>query len=188
MDERWGVHDYNYQLDESDHKDIVETCVNAIGKKSWEELDAEHRDTIIQDVTEKYQAFYRSTQRDYYKIPKMQDAIKVYLLEQFNDLDSQALEKLYHPSAIEFYPVSETGELGSPVIGAFKNPMAMRVLHCLRKQVNNLVKKGIINNDTRIVIETARQLNDANTRWALETYNKEREKESYGYVGRYSSD
>lgn len=178
MDERWGVHDYNYQLDESDHKDIVEACVNAIGKKSWEELDAEHKDTIIQDVTEKYQAFYRSTQRDYYKIPKMQDAIKVYLLEQFNDLDSQALEKLYHPSAIEFYPVSETGELGSPVIGAFKNPMAMRVLHCLRKQVNNLLKKGIINNETRIVIETARQLNDANTRWALETYNKEREKEN----------
>ena len=178
MDERWGVHDYNYQLDESDHKDIVETCVNAIGKKSWEELDAEHRDTIIQDVTEKYQAFYRSTQRDYYKIPKMQDAMKAYLLEQFNDLDSKSLEKLYHPSAIEFYPASETGELGSPVIGAFKNPMAMRVLHCLRKQVNNLLKKGIINNETRIVIETARQLNDANTRWAMETYNKEREKEN----------
>lgn len=56
--------------------------------------------------------------------------------------------------------------------------MAMRALHILRQQINNLLIEGIIDEDTRIVVETARELNDANMRWAIETYQREREKEN----------
>ena len=54
----------------------------------------------------------------------------------------------------------------------------MRALHTLRHQINNLIKEEIIDEDTRIVVETARDLNDANMRWAIEQYQKEREKEN----------
>ena len=68
--------------------------------------------------------------------------------------------------------------LGSPVIGALKNPMAMRVLHTLRKQVNTLLKakdengNALIDEDTRVVVETTRELNDANMRWAIDAYQR----------------
>lgn len=100
------------------------------------------------------------------------------------------LNLLYHPSQIEFYkPAKEQTIdwkgtalslrlLESPKIGAFKNPMAMRTLHELRKAINHLLKEGIITEDTRIVVETARELNDANMRWAIEAYQREREKEN----------
>lgn len=54
----------------------------------------------------------------------------------------------------------------------------MRVLHTLRRQINYLLKEGLIDEETRIVVETARELNDANWRWAIETYQRERENEN----------
>jgi len=54
----------------------------------------------------------------------------------------------------------------------------MRTLHEMRKAINHLLKEGIITEDTRIVVETARDLNDANMRWAIEAYQREREKEN----------
>ena len=77
--------------------------------------------------------------------------------------------------------------LGSPVIGALKNPMAMRVLHILRRQINEMLKttdadgNAMIDEDTRIVVETARELNDANMRWAIDAYQRERETENKEY-------
>jgi len=65
--------------------------------------------------------------------------------------------------------------------------MAMRVLHTLRKQVNALLKafdkygNALIDEDTRVVVETARELNDANMRWAIEAYQRERESENKEY-------
>ncbi len=50
--------------------------------------------------------------------------------------------------------------LGSPVIGALKNPMAMRVLHSLRRMINKLLTTNdengyaIIDENTRVVVET----------------------------------
>ena len=177
FDERWAVHDYTYQLDESDCNDVLSGCIRSIGEKTWEELDKDVQKKIQDEVAKKYQAFFCDVERKYVKTPRIDEVLKDYLLNQFPDLNVKSLDKLYHPSSIEFYSHSATGELGSPVIGALKNPMAMRVLHCLRKQINSLLRKGVIDESTRVVIETARQLNDANMRWALEVYNKEREKE-----------
>ena len=100
------------------------------------------------------------------------------------------INKIYHPSAIEFYKPAQEQQfeyngtllskklLESPVIGSFKNPMAMRTLHQLRKLINYFIKEGIIEEDTRIVVETARELNDANMRRALKEYQNIRETET----------
>lgn len=86
---------------------------------------------------------------------------------------------------VEFYrPVVCNGKklLGSPVTGSFRNPMAMKVLHQLRRLANGLIQKGLIDEDTRIVVETARELNDANMRWAIEEYDNIREKENKAII------
>ena len=97
---------------------------------------------------------------------------------------------LYHPSVVNIYNPSATraiveGDvtrsvklLQSPATNVFRNPVVMRVLHQLRNTINDLIKKGIIDeSDTSIVVETAREMNDANWRAAIQKYQEEREKE-----------
>ena len=57
-------------------------------------------------------------------------------------------------------------QLGSPRTPSIRNPMAMRSLFRLRALVNRLLRDGKIDRDTRINIEFARGLNDANRRKA----------------------
>ncbi|GAB6013168.1 type II CRISPR RNA-guided endonuclease Cas9 [Viscerimonas tarda] len=73
--------------------------------------------------------------------------------------------------------------LGSPepISNGFKNPMALKSLHKLKQLLNYLLKIGKIDENTRVVIEIARELNDANKRKAIESWNKEREKENESY-------
>ena len=54
----------------------------------------------------------------------------------------------------------------------------MRALHELRKLINYLIEINQIDSDTRIVVEVARELNDANKRWAIETWQRQREAEN----------
>lgn len=102
------------------------------------------------------------------------------ILKDMCDLASGATEKLYHPSMIETYPDATKNtqgvyQLGSPRTNAVRNPMAMRSLHQLRKVINALLREGVINSDTEIHIEYARELNDANKRKAIAQWNKDRE-------------
>lgn len=73
--------------------------------------------------------------------------------------------------------------LGSPepISNGFKNPMALKTLHKLKKLINYLLQSGKIDEDTRIVIEIARELNDSNKRKALEKWNIDREKENNSF-------
>jgi len=68
-----------------------------------------------------------------------------------------------------------------PLSKGFKNPMALKSLHKLKNLVNYLLQIGKIDEDTRIVIEIARELNDKNKRKAIELWQKEREKENDAY-------
>ena len=55
----------------------------------------------------------------------------------------------------------------------------MRTLNNLRRRVNQLLDDGVLMpNETRVVVETARELNDANAKWALEEYQEIRRKEN----------
>lgn len=112
--------------------------------------------------------------------------IKDYLRNNF-DIPSGAAEKLYHPSMIDVYDDAKVNaegvyQLGSPKTSAIRNPMAMRSLHQLRKVINALLRKGIIDNNTEVHIEYARELNDANKRKAIAQWNKDRETKRKKYA------
>ena len=91
------------------------------------------------------------------------------------------LKKLYHPSDIDVFrkQIAKDGNgneklvLGSPLISSIKNPMAMRALHQLRKVLNALIIEGQVDEKTRIHIEMARELNDANKRKGIQDYQRE---------------
>ena len=101
-------------------------------------------------------------------------------LKDICSLAPGAADKLYHPSMIDVYPDARKNpqgvyQLGSPRTNAVRNPMAMRSLHQLRKVINALLRDGTIDSQTEVHIEYARELNDANKRWAISQWNKERE-------------
>lgn len=108
------------------------------------------------------------------------------ILKNMYDLPAGATDALYHPSMIETYPDAKKNkagvfQLGSPRTNAVRNPMAMRSLHELRKVVNQLLSDGTIDQNTEVHIEYARELNDANKRWAIGDWNKDREKKRTKY-------
>lgn len=99
------------------------------------------------------------------------------------------LSKLYHPSDIEVFKKkiikdefgNEKVVLGSPLTSSIKNPMAMRALHQLRKVLNTLIFEGQVDEKTRIHIEMARELNDANKRKGIQYFQNENKKEREKY-------
>ncbi len=190
-DERFAFKNTEYVLDNDDRNDVRKAVIEAIGKKTWNKIEQDEQEYLIVSVSDLYQEFFASVKRDYFRLPKLSEALGKYLRVKYSFLSEKDLNKIYHPSMIEIYAPAkyqriEDGRslklLGSPVIGALKNPMAMRVLHILRGQINQLLKDGTIDEDTRMVVETARELNDANMRWAIEAYQREREKENDEYA------
>lgn len=191
--ERFADRNCDYELQEDDYKEINRVVEEWFGSKSWGQETNEEKNRLICEVATLYQQFFSSSVRDYYKLPKVSEELAGYLKEKYTYLSENNLKKIYHPSMIEFYaPAKETllddGRLlkllGSPVIGALKNPMAMRVLHILRRQINVLLKttdeygNSLIDENTRVVVETARELNDANMRWAIDEFQRQREAEN----------
>lgn len=191
---RYGNKDVTYKLDDSDVKDVKNCIIDCFGEKSWNELALEKKNAIENRIIALYQEFFASEERDYYHLPKLGDSLKQFLYDNFDFLQNESgkkkLNKLYHPSQIDIYPKAKeelvdcSGRLLSkkllyaPTLGSIKNPVVMRALHTLRHQINALIKAGYIDEDTRVVVETARDLNDANMRWAIEQYQREREQEN----------
>jgi CRISPR-associated endonuclease Csn1 len=210
LNEQFAYKKTDYTLDHTDHKDIEMAAIENFGEKSWEKMPQDEKKEVIAEVTVKYQEFFSSSIRDFYKLPKLGESLKYFLayktefeflkcknnfIDPSTDLPCKCsackkLNLIYHPSQIEFYKPAKPQNidwkgkllslklLESPKIGSFKNPMAMRTLHELRKAINYLLKEGIISEETRVIIETAKDLNDSNMRWAIETYQREREKEN----------
>lgn len=95
-------------------------------------------------------------------------------------------ELLYHPSKIETYPKAQPNHnglilLGSPRTNSIRNPMAMRSLFRLRSVIDELIKEGKIDSQTKINIEMSRGLNDYNKRRAIELLQKDNEKKRASY-------
>ena len=65
-----------------------------------------------------------------------------------------------------------------PISKGFKNPMALKTLHRLKQLLNELLQSEKIDEDTRVIIEIARELNDNNKRAAIRTYQNRREREN----------
>ena len=182
---RFADHNYEYQLDKSDEEEIVRQIESCLGTRKWGLMDADEQTDILQKVRDKYQNFFRSHERKFVESPKLGDCFEEYLVKRFPMVKGEQWKKLYHPSQIAIYrPVSAGMDrsalrLGNPDIGAIKNPTVLRVLNTLRKRVNQLLDDGVISPDeARVVVETARELNDANRKWALDTYNRIRHDEN----------
>lgn len=210
-EDKFGYKDTTYKLVESDFKDIQTFIEECFGKKNFSDFIEEERKIIFETIKDCYQAFfttnglvrnndnedriviiqsqgksYHKTETGYYKLPKLIDTLKEFLKINF-DLSYNRLNKIYHPSEINIYPPPKADnggclKLGSPKTGSFKNPMAMRTLHELRKLMNYMIETNQIDSDTRIVVEVARELNDANKRWAIEAWQRQRQAENQEFA------
>lgn len=176
--DKFGWKNTSYELDESDLKDVKTVAKEYFGDKTWLKLDKNYKQQIVVEVTEKYQTFFASSKREHLKPPHLINQIKQFLDDNFN-VSKKKLNKIYHPSQIDIYPKKEGQQfLMNPKTAAFKNPMAYKTLYKLRDVINHLIENGKINEETRIVVEIARDLNDSNKRWAIEKYQRDREAEN----------
>jgi CRISPR-associated endonuclease Csn1 len=122
---------------------------------------------------------------EFAKLLRLEERVAEYLKENFG-VDEFALKKLYHPSKEETYKPAERAEdghlyLNSPNISSIRNPVFMRAMHRLKAVVNELVKQGMVNEQTVVHIEMAKELNDANKRIALRRWQKSREDDRKKY-------
>ena len=190
IDEQQAFRNTQYKLTDLDKEDAIQCIKGTLSERRWNGLGATMQAKIQQDVENLYQRFFSSTERDYYKFPRQSDIFKSALAELFPEIPKEKWEQLYHHSQIDIFPhqkprrittedsVKCVPQLGKPNIGSIKNPVAMRALHVLRRAINQLLLNGMIDEDSRIVVETARDMNDANWRKSIERYQKEREKEN----------
>lgn len=171
-----------YVLDETDKKHATEKIVAFYGTERWEKLDEAQQAEIYLEITSLFQKQLQKRRTGGYFLskPRLDEEIKQFLIDEFKVSKEQA-NKLYHPSAVDIYPQSDDGLLGSPFTDSVRNPMAMRTLHNLRKLVNSLIEEGKIEPDTTVIIELARELNDKNKRLAIERWQRERENENNKY-------
>ncbi len=138
----------------------------------------ERRHEIEHDIAELLLGYKRNLYDKY-------DSKERRIADYFSDhgLGLSRFDRLYHPSMIETYRKAQPDaagllQLGSPRTPAVRNPMAMRALFRLRALVNRLLRDGKIDRNTKIRIEFARELNNANLRKAIEQYQREREAEN----------
>lgn len=145
--------------------------------------DTQKREKIESDIATSIAEFWLNPLN---KETTKEKVIRDYLQDNFPEIDDRHLDYLYHPSMIETYPDAQPDadgifKLGSPRTSAIRNPMAMRALFRLRILVNHLLREKQIDKDTKIRIEFARGLNDANRRKAIEQYQRKREDENKEY-------
>jgi CRISPR-associated endonuclease Csn1 len=189
-EQRFGM-DANYKLDDDDRKDIQLKLLNTFGAKTWEEtLTEDERKDKYNFAEQHYLAFLQKPitakkENLFIKSGRLHDKIFDYLKDTYDILDDKKHKALlWHPSEQETYPDAKEKNgikiLGDPrpISNGFKNPMALRTLHELKKLINYLLETGKIDDDTRIVIEIARELNDSNMRKAIEKFQRDREKEN----------
>jgi CRISPR-associated endonuclease Csn1 len=173
---------YDYILDETDKKDVLNKIKIFYGKYLWDKMTEDEKAVLQKEIETEFQFQLQKRRVGGYYLSKQRidEVIKDFLIQEFKITKEQS-SKLYHPSAMDAYPQSQDGFLGLPFTNSIKNPMAMRTLFYLRKLVNTLLKENKITPDTEIIIELARELNDKNKRLAIERWQRERENENKKY-------
>ncbi len=169
-------------------KDLKIKIKNYYGIKTFDAFPEEKKIRIEENAFHlfKKQMMKNIGRGEFATVQRIDERLKSFLSDKF-DIDPLLLKKIYHPSAIEVYkpPVrKEDGKLylGSPMVSSVRNPMAMRALHQLRKLINELIRKESIDTDTKINIEMARELMNANERKAYQSWQNDREKARKEYA------
>ena len=151
-----------------------------VGEEIWDDIERRSRLLYKVDV-----ALRPQEEHDAEEHRTIAERIKAAVAAEVPDAP---IDLLYHPSMIEAYPDAKRNErfdcyqLGSPKTNAVRNPMAMRSLHMVRKVINHLLRKHIIDEKTEIHIEYARELNDANKRQAIADWQRELSKRHTAYA------
>lgn len=168
---------YSLEAEQSYKGDLVKK-VNSVFK----EID--NKEAIVNEL---FPVFIEQLKKyEYVSIKRLDEKVLEFLRGENEDgeiycSNPNKLNKLFHPSDIDVFKKKviedEFGNkkvvLGSPLISSIKNPMAMRALHQLRKVLNALIIEGLVDEKTRVHIELARELNDANKRKAIQDFQKE---------------
>jgi CRISPR-associated endonuclease Csn1 len=181
-------------------KEAEDTYRKDLSKKLVSFFKFHHIDDITKQETilnELFPVFIQHLKAyEFIKVKRLDEKVLEFLKGENEDgevfcSNPKQLKKLYHPSDIEVFKKqkvrdengNETGQLilGSPLTSSIKNPMAMRALHQLRKVLNTLIVEGQVDSSTRIHIEMARELNDANKRKGIQDYQNENKKEREKY-------
>ncbi len=203
--DKFAHKNFSYILDESDYTDVKNACIFYWGEKTWTEK--ENKEKIIDQVANYYQSFFADNQRKYVELPTLTDILKEEFQKNNINID---IDKLYHHSdrkniylqklkidketntpllPIDFK--TKKTILPIPLIDSIKNPMFNKSMSILRRLINELIIKeyvdedgvvqSYINEDTEMIVEVARELNDNNKRIAIERYQRERRdnKEKY---------
>lgn len=195
----------DYILDEYDLKDIDDKIKDSFKTKVWNKKNKQQQAEFIGTVKEKYTDFLRQPlgtdkSKVFYKIYRIDDKVIELLTTKYNADKKRVENYLWHPSEQEIYPpayikpdkdgVVITDENGNeifflgdpnPISRGFKNPMAMKTLQYLKKLLNYLLEVKKIDSNTKVIVEIARELNDANTRKAIKKYQDERSKMRNAY-------
>ena len=176
----------SYQLDDEDYNDIQKKLLDVFGKYSWGNLTDEDKKNATTYISERYLSFLQKeihAKNVFEKTGRLHDKVFNWIKETYGVADDQ-IKYLWHPSEQETYlpAVTKNGKeyLGSPepISKGFKNPMALKTLHKLKRLINYLIEVGKIDQETRVVIEIARELNDANKRKAIKKWQDARELEN----------
>jgi len=179
LDERFAEHNFEYQLQGEDKKEIL-SCLHS-NVSSFESMDVTEKQSMIAEVTRLYQDFFANPKREYVKVPRTADVLLAELRILYPDIKDKKWERLYHPSMVSDFTrkKEDEGLLGSPNIGSIRNPTVLRALNVLRKTINKMIVEGLVDpKETRLVVETTRVNNDINKRWTIKKYNDERRDEN----------
>jgi CRISPR-associated endonuclease Csn1 len=190
----------NYVLDEIDKQDIQKKIKDRYKSKAWNKKSEEEKQYLMDGVAKYYQDYFRKpfgTEKSnlFYKIYRIEEKLEKLLIEKYQAQPDRLRKYLWHPSEQEKYPPAyvkknkaggiikdEEGKeilfLGdpNPISRGFKNPMAMKTLQILKKHLNYLLMTGKIDSSTKIMVEIARELNDANRRKAIQKYQNEKKR------------
>ncbi len=172
--------------------EVAEYLKKAIGEKTWERMSNSSKGELKQRIYSRFveQMYLNEGRGEFVKIERLDKKVSLFLTGE-NELgrvycdDERRLKHLFHPSDMElFRPVVKKDKLllGSPVTGSIKNPMAMKTLHQLKKLVNQLLEDGVIDKNTTIRIELARELNDSNKRLAYKRWQDDLKKQREDYT------
>ena len=169
---------------------IEEYAIEYYGNQ-WKAKSIDEQQSTTRNIEHLFDKFIEDGCSAYLPKPTIGTRFEEYLAKY--EIDSK---RIYHHSMTDYYSqaplqriecedaVVSKRLLQSPAIASLRNPMAMRVLYTLRKVINELIINNVINeDDTEVVVEVARELNDANKRWAIKAYNEKRRKENDEFKG-----
>jgi CRISPR-associated endonuclease Csn1 len=160
---------------------IQKSLRGSLGGRFWSEYSEQEQtgltDQVLGWIRDRYAP--KPAEIIFVSVLSLKERIGRMLIDEYG-FKATATENLYHPSATEAYPAVEE-KLESPRIPSIRNPVFMRTMHRLKAIVNELIEEGVIDSETVVQVEMARDLNNANDRAAIERYQRERNKQRDSY-------